>query len=160
MLVHLHQTNKANGRMLQPTGVMGNQASNGQTPNQASIVQNRNSVSIFPCEKIQRSLPSPCQHRLIQTNFFLAEHIQSQSTFWYLVPQIVNFQVINIISSTTHNSCTVSSNVIVTIKKVLHKSFVFLIKLLLLFYPSLQQDIFFAAAAVSFHRTGNKICTY
>lgn len=111
-------------------------------------------------KKIQRSLPSPCQHRLIQTNFFLAEHIQSQSTFWYLVPQIVNFQVINIISSTTHNSCTVSSNVIVTVKKVLHKSFVFLIKLLLLFYPSLRQDIFFAAAAVSFHRTGNKICTY
>lgn len=48
MLIHLHQTNKANGRMLQPTGVMGNQASNGQTPNQASIVQNGNSVSIFP----------------------------------------------------------------------------------------------------------------
>lgn len=72
----------------------------------------------------------------------------------------MNFQVINIISSTTHSSCTVSSNVIVTIKKILHKSFVFLIKLLLLFYRSLQQDIFFAAAAVSFHRTGNKICTY
>lgn len=40
------------------------------------------------------------------------------------------------------------------------QKFCFPDKAFIIFYPSLQQDIFFAAAAVSFHRTGNKICTY